>query len=364
MNEVCRLLRPSLELYAEERLASSRLLRRIQRHLAACAACRAYLEAYDALTRRILASAAPNTALEEPEWLAGASSEGPRGGTSAERLAQGRSGAIFKLVAALPPPHAPAPRRIGRPLLERFGWLAAGVLIALGIFFHAGRHKDGARPEPGAGRLAVGTSESSTLAARGAAGGLVPAVAGDELEPKAALESLRWILAQDLEELSGPGVREHPGTRETLLYGLQVPAVPVQGPVRGLQRRAGGMVVEALLGSPLPQRGGGRLILVPEARVAASRREAVDVGLRYLEIVPLQVAALPRGELERLEEAAGRSVRAYRLVPVPAAQQFGAAAHPPAPVSSRPRWAPWLELDAGSMPGWRLETMEGMRPQF
>ena len=67
MSEACRLLRPSIVLYAEDELRSSPQGRRVVRHLERCAACREFLARYDALTRRILCEGAPSPVWGDPD---------------------------------------------------------------------------------------------------------------------------------------------------------------------------------------------------------------------------------------------------------------------------------------------------------
>ncbi|MEM7231805.1 MAG: zf-HC2 domain-containing protein [Planctomycetota bacterium] len=146
MSHRCKSIRPELPLYAEGEIASPRVLRRIERHLDECAACRFYLAEYDATTRRIYQSLARDTdgapSWKTAPWGAETGSWGELGDAAdAER----RADRILDLILQEPTGSASATkvvdpresrvvRRAWAPVLAAAAALLLGVGIAWGVW--------------------------------------------------------------------------------------------------------------------------------------------------------------------------------------------------------------------------------------
>lgn len=185
MNEVCKLLRSTLELYAEGELRSSREVRRLRRHLDGCAACRMLLAARDEETRRFLAG---------------------RGAGS--RDARSRRDRLLARLEAGPSAY---PRvETVFPRLPSFSQAAALVLVLATVLYLVVFSK---RTDED-----LKTSRPFTPRAE-AAHSIVARPAGDSPVP---LGEIRWVLSKDLPWTEPTWHGRGRGGLRTLFYGHDV----------------------------------------------------------------------------------------------------------------------------------------------
>ncbi|MCZ6794000.1 MAG: hypothetical protein O7J95_10350 [Planctomycetota bacterium] len=196
MSEVCKLLRSSLMLYAEEELRGGRDFRRVRRHLDRCSSCRARLARYDALTRRILREGSPGCATSG------------RDGVAADLRAISRRGLILDRIQRQPRPFDPAVRRRWSRTLAA---AAAALLVgaALGAFFFPRSTDD------------VADRGDRALALRPRVPGAAVRHGSGELPP---LVRIRWLSQADVEPrragLLGARLPDAPVGRTQWFYGV------------------------------------------------------------------------------------------------------------------------------------------------
>jgi hypothetical protein len=159
-------------------------VRRLRRHLGGCAACRAYLRAYDGETRRLLAGA-------------------PAAASAGQRAARAFA-RIEELPAGLP---APGVARAGDFWRRVSGFLpAAAAILLAALLLHLVVFSNRTDDDPAAG--------SRLRAARAAA-----ASWRREERRLPPLADMRWVLADDLLWRDGPRRRRIASERAAVLYG-------------------------------------------------------------------------------------------------------------------------------------------------
>ena len=150
MKEICRILAPSLALYAEGELADPRLVRRIRRHLDGCAACRLALAEHDAGTRHVIrvlsdadaksraserfepSSAFGDLFVQSSSWRTSDPSSGDRSREASAR----RRARILASIEKLPPPASPSENESGGLIAgwrPRFVRAAAAILLGAAL---------------------------------------------------------------------------------------------------------------------------------------------------------------------------------------------------------------------------------------
>lgn len=326
MREICRLLEPSLALYAEGELADPRLVRRLRRHLDGCAACRFALAEHDAGTRDVIRALSSETSgdisLAELEGLGEASPDSGLFRFPAERFSgvggsreaggRKREEAILAALARLPDPRrevatsassGPSPFRV---------LAAAAALFALGLLLAGawtlGRY---ARREELADSLG-GARASLDLLSGSAPGGLVRSDrSGIEAPPSgvASLACLPWY-PRDLAVAPGafrPGkslwfVSGGAGPRAASAFPLDAASVET------IPRWAVEVVVLDRASS------GRRWVLLPEERIGELSRAGAWPADEGLPILPGALVEL-EGEFVESDPGEASGGERFRLVP-------------------------------------------------